>query len=306
VVVLVDVTKLKFNETPLQLLAQTKRHSQLAALLGLKRIVLAVNKMDAIGFDEAKYNAVVAAFSDFAARTALPPFDAVPLSALLGDNVVEPSGNMPWYRGAPLLALLENMALPNADATASARLAVQTVVRHDAERYVLGRLDSGELKVGDEVTLLPSQQTALITALANARGSTQTARAGQSISVVLDRQVDISRGDWLSLNPAPTTRNLQARVAWLDTDAASTSRKYWLRHGTRWTLAKIARIDSKLNLATLNWDAADNLAANDIAQLQLVTQDALPVEAFSANQHTGAFVLVDAASNRTVAAGMVS
>jgi sulfate adenylyltransferase subunit 1 len=307
VVVLVDVTKLDFSQRPLQLLAQTKRHSTLAALIGLKHIVLAVNKMDAVAFAQNKFDAVVAAFTDFAQRSHLPAFEAVPLSALNGDNVVDASSNMPWYSGPPLLGLLENMSLDEQhDANLPARLPVQTVVRAAQERYLLGRLDSGSLSVGASVSLQPSGQTAVIAALYDARGPATQVHAGQSISVVLDRQVDVSRGDWLVTQPAPLLRQFSARLAWLDNDVASTSRKYWLRHGTRWTLAKITRIERKLNLQSLAWDATDSVLANDIAEVSLHTQDALPLELFTDNPRTGAFVLVDAASNRTVAAGMVS
>jgi sulfate adenylyltransferase subunit 1 len=303
VLVLVDVTKLDFTASKLELLLQTKRHSVLAGLLGLQRIVLVVNKMDAIGFDQSAYERVVSAFTELAADAKLSQFDAVPLSALHGDNVVHASSKTPWYTGPTLLALLESIELkPTSNETA--KLAVQSVVRKDGERYLLGRLSSGNLNVGDTLYVLPSGQSAQIKALGNARGAADEVHAGQSISAVLDTQLDISRGNWLVGAPQATTRKLKARVAWLDAEPLSPSRKYWLRHGTHWSLARVSAPARKLDLADLQWKAADGLAANEIAELEIDTQDALAISPFAESKAAGSFILVDASSNHTVAAGL--
>ncbi|MBU6436489.1 MAG: sulfate adenylyltransferase [Betaproteobacteria bacterium] len=315
-VVLVDVTKLDFTQPVLTLLPQTRRHAALAGLLGLQAIVLAVNKMDAVGYAQPVFDRVVEAFKQFAdglpAAHALPPVHAVPLSALVGDQVVEPGPHMPWYRGPTLLSLLETLDTASSISQlpgASARMAVQYIARYGDRRQYLGRLDSGELRVGDALTVLPAGVQARVQALHSPNGPLDVAVAGQSVNVELDRAVDVSRGDWLVSggdSPPPLRREFEARAAWLDADALAPGRRYWLRHGTRWTMARVTQVIDRLDLQSLRHTPSDTARTNDIVTLRLATQDALPVAPFTVSREAGAFVLVDASSNRTVAAGMVA
>jgi sulfate adenylyltransferase subunit 1 len=313
-VLLIDVTKLDFTTPTLTLLPQTKRHAALASLLRLKAVVLAVNKMDAVGYSEDVFNKVTQAFSALAEQLGSPLLThaiAIPVSALRGANVVSPSPELAWFKGPTLIDALEHCDEAAEEALENiTSVAVQYVSRVDGQRYLLGRVAGGELRVGDSITLAPSGATARVQALNTPNGAVETAQAGQSVSVVLDEQRDVSRGDTLFVttsNAAPDLkREFEAQIAWLDNTPLNTSRRYWLRHGTKWTLAKVSAVSDKLDLASLAHIPATEVQPNDIATVKLMTQEALPVAAFAKSREQGAFVLVDSGTLRTAAAGMVT
>jgi sulfate adenylyltransferase subunit 1 len=311
-VLLIDVTKLDFSKETLTLLPQTKRHAAIASLLGLKGVVLAVNKMDALQYSQQVYERVVKAFADLARQLNSPLLQsaiAVPLSALKGANVVTRSPALAWFNGPTLIEALEACDVVHQRGTdqSTTSLAVQYVQRIEGERYLLGRVSGGEIHVGDSVTLTPSGATAKVKALISPDGAVQHASAGQSISIVLDEQRDVSRGDTVFVNAAPELqREFTAQVTWVDNTPLNVSRRYWLRHGTKWTLAKIAAVQDKLNLQTLAHEQTSEVQANDIATVRLLTQEPLPVSAFTQSHERGSFVLVDSGTLRTAAAGLVT
>ncbi len=310
-VLLIDVTKLDFSQAAVTLLPQTKRHAAIASLLGLKAVVLAVNKMDAVNYSQDVFDKVVVAFKSLADQLGSPLLKAavaVPLSALRGTNVVTLSDELAWFKGPTLIEALEACDVVHATTSeTTASLAVQYVQRIEGERYLLGRVSGGILKVGDAVSLSPSGVSARVKALISPDGPVQSVEAGQSTSVVLDQQRDVSRGDTLFAGSAPESkREFSAQITWVDNTALNTSRKYWLRHGTKWTLAKIAGVEDKLDLNTLSHLEASEVHANDIATVRILTQEPLPVAAFAQSHERGSFVLVDASTYRTAAAGLIT
>ncbi|MCE9659212.1 MAG: 50S ribosome-binding GTPase [Burkholderiales bacterium] len=314
-VILVDATRVKNGE----LLAQTRRHAALAHLLGIRQVVVAVNKMDRLGFDRDAFEAIVAAYRALAGRLGAGAFSAIPVSALDGDNVVTASDRMSWYAGPTLLAWLEGApseidALRGADAPF--RFPVQLALRgydvsDGSARGYAGRVASGSVRVGAEVQVQPNGATARIAAIETHDGRLAQAFTGQSVSLRLDRELDVSRGDLIVAAAAPVrlASRFEADLAWLDDEPARPGARLWLRHGARNVAARVRRVDRVLDLQQVEWrdavpaDAA--LARNDIARVEIETQQPLAIDAYDAVRAGGAFVLVDTASHRTVAAGMI-
>ena len=296
-----------------QLLAQTKRHATLAGLLGLRHIIVAINKMDQVQWSQEVFERIQASCAELAQRLHLPPLTCVPLSALTGDNVVHPSGQMPWYNSQALLPLLENLPLEPLQPRNAARFFVQWVIRHEgsstqAFRGYAGQLQGGSWQVGDAVQVLPSGETAHIRALHRGDETLSHALPGDSIVVVLDREVDASRGDLLSSVDAPPTvaRDFAADLCWLDRQALQPARWYWLKQGARTTQARVTAVHTRRDvqeLASVPWN--EPLSSNDIGRVHLRTRDALALDAYDDERSTGAFILIDPVSHQTVAAGMV-
>jgi len=318
-VVLVDATKLELDDgtgldrsaAPLQLLPQTRRHALLARLLRVPHIVFAVNKLDVVADPRAAFARVRAALIAFAAEAGFEPAGIVPISALHGDNVSRPS-TIADYDGPTLLALLEQ--LPSESAVdGTALVPVQYVgaqagdgVGHRS-RVLWGRVARGTVAVGAELVVFPSGETARVAELHAAGGRVASVGADRSVGVVLDRQLDVSRGDWLATPGAvaPTAR-FRATLAWLDSEPATVGRKYWLRHGNRWLQGRITAIDSRLDITTLTAHAADALAVNDIGDVVVETQQPLPLESFASDRVAGALLVVDPATHRTSGTLLVS
>ena len=314
-VVLVDATKLDLGmpprraaaeaSQPLQLLPQTRRHALLAQLLRVPHIVFAVNKLDAVADASTAFARVRAALVAFAAEAGFVPAGIVPISALHGDNVSRPSA-LGGYDGPTLLALLEQ--LPDDDvATSGAALLPVQYVGADAgsgaghrPRVLWGRIARGEVSVGATLEVFPSGETATVTELYAAGIRVDRVGAGRSAGVVLDRQLDVSRGDWLAApdSVAPTAR-FRATLAWLDSEPAVIGRRYWLRHGNRWLHGRIAAIVSKLDIATLAAHEAHELGVNEIGEVIVETQQPLPIARFADDRVAGALLVVDPATNRT-------
>jgi len=258
VIILVDVSKVKLREDGgVDLLIQTKRHSTIAHLLQIEHVVVAVNKMDLVNYDQDIYDRIVKAYKEFAATLGLKDIVTIPLSALTGDNVVEPGGNMPWYQGPTLIDLLEGLSVYDEAHQSPFRFPVQLVARHNGHeandfRGYMGRIEAGSVKVGDKLVVQPSGVEATVKEIVTFDGNLQSASAGQSVTILLDEYRDISRGDVLSSAEQPATllKNVQADVCWLSEDALDVRRKYWIKHGTKQTMAKITKVESLLDINT--------------------------------------------------------
>jgi sulfate adenylyltransferase subunit 1 len=309
-VILIDATRAADGE----LLPQTKRHSTIARLLGIRHIVVAVNKMDLLSWDRAVFERIRDAYADLARRIGIAHFDVLPLSALNGDNVVARSAHTPWYEGPVLLDLLESLD-PAADAGAAAlRFPVQWVIRHDGSsardfRGYAGRVASGTLRPGDAIVIQPSGVTARVDELRAHDRVLSAAVAGDSVIVVLDRDVDVSRGDVLSHADVPATvaKEFEAEVCWLDTQPLNPARRYLLKHGTRLTSAKVRAVQTRRDIHELREvdGQGGTLAMNDIGRLRIVTREALAMDRYEDVAATGAFILIDESTHQTAAAGML-
>jgi len=313
VIILVDVSKVKLREDGgVDLLIQTKRHSTIAHLLQIEHVVVAVNKMDLIGYDQAIYDRIVAAYKAFAVSLGLKDITAIPLSALTGDNVVEPTVNMPWYQGPTLITLLESLSVYDESHDAPFRFPVQLVARHNGHeandfRGYMGRIESGVVAVGDTLVVQPSGQTATVKDIVTLEGSHSSAVAGQSITLLLNEYLDISRGDMLASADQPATllKQVNADLCWMADEPLDLRRKYWLKHGTRQTAAKVTAIDTLLDINTQERHPAAGLKLNDIARVSLTVQQPLAADAYDDIRATGAFILIDEVTHQTVAAGMI-
>ena len=314
-IVLIDASQLNFDEEPLQLLPQTKRHSAILRQLNCPHILVAVNKMDLLDYSEEKFNAIVEAYRQLAAQLGLKDVHFVPVSALLGDNLVYVSESTPWYQGEPLLTILEN--LPSVDevshSNADFYFPVQLVVRQDADkaddfRGYQGRIERGSVQLGQAIRIEPNGLTAKVTEIITPKGEVTQAVAGEVITLRLDRDIDISRGDLFVDESSPLTpqKQLEATICWFDERPLNTARKYLLKHGTQTVFAKISEIESALNVHTLKQESgATALKMNDIARVRLSLQKPIVATTYEENIAGGAFILVDEATYNTVAAGMI-
>ena len=314
-IVLIDASQLNFNEKPLQLLPQTKRHSAILRQLNCPHILVAVNKMDLLDYSEEKFNAIVEAYRQLAAQLGLKDVHFVPVSALLGDNLVYVSESTPWYQGEPLLTILEN--LPSVDevshSNADFYFPVQLVVRQDADkaddfRGYQGRIERGSVQLGQTIRIEPNGLTAKVTEIITPKGEVTQAVAGEVITLRLDLDIDISRGDLFVDESSPLTpqKQLEATICWFDERPLNTARKYLLKHGTQTVFAKISEIESVLNVHTLEQESgATALKMNDIARVRLSLQKPIVATTYEENIAGGAFILVDEATYNTVAAGMI-
>ncbi len=316
-VVLVDITKIDWRAACVELLPQTRRHALLAHLLRVPSIVFAVNKLDAVdGQTQAAFEAVRAALLAFAGEAGIQPAGIVPVSALRGDNVTTPLA-AGWYHGPTLLQLLESLPAAADDISAPLALPVQYVARLDdganPQRVFWGRLASGGVRRGDRIQVFPSGEQATVTAVRRAGREVGSAGVGESAGLVLDRPLDISRGDWIVAVVAlggpqavarPTTE-FSATLSWLDTEPAQIGRKYWVRHGHRWVQARITTIEHRLDIQTLQATDAKELAVNDIGRVRVALQQPLPLTPYRDNRVGGALIVVDPVSHRTSGALLV-
>ena len=310
-IVLIDASQLNFDEEPLQLLPQTKRHSAILRQLNCPHILVAVNKMDLLDYSEEKFNAIVEAYRQLAAQFGLKDVHFVPVSALLGDNLVYVSESTPWYQGEPLLTILEN--LPSVDevshSNADFYFPVQLVVRQDADkaddfRGYQGRIERGSVQLGQTIRIEPNGLIAKVTEIITPKGEVTQAVAGEVITL----RLDISRGDLFVDESSPLTpkKQLEATICWFDERPLNTARKYLLKHGTQTVFAKISEIESVLNVNTLEQESgATALKMNDIARVRLSLQKPIVATTYKENIAGGAFILVDEATYNTVAAGMI-
>lgn len=313
VIILIDVSKVKLGDDgSVELLTQTKRHSTIAHLLQIEHVIVAVNKMDLVNYDQSVYDRIVGAYQEFAAQLGLKDVHPIPLSALAGDNVVTNSDNLAWYQGPTLIALLESLSVYDECHDEPFRFPVQLVARHNGHeandfRGYMGRIEAGKISVGDSIVVQPSGQSATVKAIQTLDGSLSTAVVGQSVTILLNEYVDISRGDMLASadRPAAVLKNLSADLCWLSEDALDVRRKYWLKHTTRQVAARVASVDTLLDINTQERRPTDTLKLNDIARVNINVQQALAADAYNATRSTGAFILIDEVTHQTVAAGMI-
>lgn len=315
-IVLIDASQLNFNEQPLQLLPQTKRHSAILRQLNCPHILVAVNKMDLLDFSEEKFNAIVTAYNQLATQLGLKDVRFIPVSALHGDNLVYASEHTPWYSGEPILTILEN--LPSVDDVShdstNFYFPVQLVIRQDANkaddfRGYQGRVERGSVKLGQHIRIEPFGLTATVTEIITPKGEVQQAVAGEAVTIRLDKDIDISRGDVFVDEQSPLTpqKQLHATLCWFDERPLNTARKYLLKHGTQTVLAKISKIENVLNVHSLaHENGATILNMNDIANVSLTLQKPILSTTYAENIAGGSFIFVDEATYNTVAAGMIA
>ena len=292
---------------------QTKRHAAVAALLRVSHVVLAVNKMDLVGYAEDVFDRIVTDFAGVALSLSLDQFTPIPIAALSGDNVVDRSTQMDWYAGPALLEFLEELE-PGKNSEVPARFPVQMVLRprtaeHPDYRGYAGRVEAGALHVGDPLVVLPSGRHSTVAGIDTPDGPLETAAAGRSVVVRLTDDVDVARGDLLAVDREPrpaALRGLVATVCWLSDRPLRPGDRFGLRHTTRDVRAVVDAVRSRLDVATLDQAEATELTLNDIGSIQLRTAEPLIVDTYATNRSTGAFLLVDEATGATVAAGMVA
>jgi len=287
---------------------QSRRHAALAALLGVPQVTVCVNKMDLAGYAEERFDAVVRGFLGFASEVGLENLTFIPVSALHGDNVVDRSEAMPWYAGEPLLAHLEGAPQAAGAADGPSRLPVQYVIRDTQRRFYAGRLASGTLRAGDEVVVLPSGARTTVIEVRGPRGELADAAAPISVSVALADELDVGRGDLIAAasEPPRASRMLEATLCWLGDAAARPGATYLLKHTTRTVRAKLDAIEDRLDVTTLERTPADELELNAIGRVRLRTGGEVMADPYATSRSTGAFILIDEATNDTVGAGMVA
>ncbi len=292
---------------------QTKRHSFIASLLQIPHIIVCVNKMDLVDYKEEAYNNVIEQFEDFSSKLLVKDVRFIPISALNGDNVVNRSKNMDWYQGAPLLHTLETMHISSDINKVDARLPVQTVLRPQSEahrdyRGYAGRVASGVLRVGDEITVMPSGFTSKIKTIDTLDKSLEEAHAPMSVSVTLEDDIDVSRGDMIvrSNNKPEAVQDLEVMLCWLHNEPSKPRAKYSIRHTSNEQTAMIKEVIYKINIETLDRINDDKtLTMNDISKVKIRTTKPLMVDSYRENRTTGSIILIDDATNETVAAGML-
>jgi bifunctional enzyme CysN/CysC len=300
-VILVDARK--------GLLTQTRRHSYLVSLIGIKKIVLTINKMDLMNYSEQVFRDIEKQYREFASQIGLDDITAIPLSALRGDNMVERSERMPWYRGAALLELLETIELDDSRMQLMPlRLPVQWVNRPNLNfRGFCGKLSSGTATVGDRIRVQPSGRESRIARIISGGVDRPLAVSGESITVTLDDEIDISRGDVISAATAPAevADQFQATVIWMDDEPMLPGRPYMLKLGTRTVSATITEPRYKVNVNTMEHLAAKQLELNEIGVCNIALDRVVPFDPYSDNRDTGGFILIDRITNNTVGAGML-
>ena len=290
-------------------LTQTRRHSYLVRLLGIKNIVLAVNKMDLVGYDQATYDQIVADYTEFAASIGITDFNAIPISGFKGDNITAPSDNTPWYDGVSLMAHLETVELDqSADQAADFRMPVQWVNRPNLDfRGFSGKIVSGQVAAGDDVRILPSGKTTQVDRIVTMDGDLQRAVAGQSVTLTLRDEVDCSRGQIVTAanSPLEVADQFEATVIWMDDAAMIPGRAYYLKIGAQTVSATVAQPKYQVNVNTLEHTAVKTLALNAIGVATVTTDRAIPFAAYADNRELGGFILIDKMTNATVGAGLI-
>jgi len=292
---------------------QTKRHCFIASLLQIPHLIVCINKMDLVDYSEEVYNKIIAQFEEFSSKLLVKDIRFKPISALLGDNVVNASENMKWYQGAPLLSTLENMHISSDINKIDARFPVQTVLRPQREGFIdyrgyAGRVASGIFRPGDEITVLPSGFTSKIKSIDTLDGELEEAYAPMSVSVTLEDDIDISRGDMIvkTTNKPEPVQEFDAMLCWLNNTPARARAKYSILHTSNDQKAMIKNVMYKIDVNTYNRIEDDKvLNMNDISRVTIRTTRPLMIDEYRDNRITGSFTLVDDTTHETVAAGMI-
>lgn len=292
---------------------QTKRHAFIASLLQIPHIIVCVNKMDLVDYSEEVYNHIIRQFEDISSKMLVTDVRFIPMSALNGDNVVNKSENMPWYQGAPMLHTLETMHISSDINKVDARFPVQTVIRPQREGYIdyrgyAGRVASGVFRKGDEITVMPSGFISKIKSIDIFGKELDEAYAPMSVSITLEDDIDISRGDMIvrSKNKPEASQDIEVMLCWLNNNSANPRAKYTVKHTSNDQKAMIKEVVYKININTLERIIDDKeLKMNDISRVKIRTTKPLMIDSYRQNRTTGSIILVDDATNETVAAGMI-
>ncbi|WP_417444241.1 sulfate adenylyltransferase subunit CysN [Joostella sp.] len=292
---------------------QTKRHAFIASLLQIPHLIVCINKMDLVDFKEDVYNDIIAQFEEFSSKLLVKDVRFIPISALLGDNVVNRSKNMDWYQGSPLLDTLETMHISSDINKVDGRFPVQTVLRPQSEEHrdyrgYAGRISSGIFRKGDEVTVMPSGFTSKIKSIDTFEKELDEAYAPMSVSITLEDDIDISRGDMIvrTKNKPESSQDLEVMLCWLNNESAKPRTKYVVRHTSNEQMAMIKEVIYKIDINTLARKNDDKeLHMNDISKVKIRTTKPLMYDSYRENRMTGSLILIDPATNQTVAAGMI-
>ncbi len=289
-------------------LTQSKRHGFLATLLQIPHIVVAVNKMDLVDYDQSVYNQIVADYKAFAAKLSVQDIAFIPISALKGDNVVDKSENMAWYDGSTLLHHLENVNVGASRNQVDFRFPVQYVIRPNQDfRGFAGQIASGRIGQGEEIVVLPSGLGSRVKSIVTYEGELPEAVSGDSVVLTLEDEIDISRGDMIvrERNLPQKSNQVDAIICWMNETAMNSQGTYWVQHTTRRVKAFISELNYKINVDTMHREATDTLELNEIGRIQLTTTQPLFYDRYQLNRNTGSFILIDPHTNVTVAAGMI-
>ena len=289
-------------------ITQTKRHTFLVSLLGIKHVVLAVNKMDLVDYSQEVFDKICEDYKNFATQLDIPDITFIPVSALKGDNVVEVSDRMPWYHGQSLLEFLETVHVSSDRNFEDFRFPVQYVIRPDLKyRGFAGKVASGIVKKGDKIMVLPSGKTSTVKEITTYDGELQEAFPPQAISIVLNDEIDVSRGNMLVHpdNLPKVERHFEAMLVWMDETAMDPHTQFYIKHNTHSTKARIDKIEYRVDVNTLEKSSVDFFQLNEIGRVVITTNEPLYFDAYKKNRQTGAFILIDPVTHNTVAVGMI-
>ncbi len=290
-------------------LTQTKRHSFIVSLLGIRHVVVTINKMDLVDFSQARYDEICGAYRDFAARLDLPDLHFIPISALNGDNVVDPSPSMPWYRGSTLMNFLESVYIGSDRNLEDFRFPVQYVNRPNLDfRGFCGTLASGIIRKGDEIMVLPSRRTTKVKSIVTYDGEIEEAFTPQSITLTLEDEVDCSRGDMIVRpgNVPKVTNDFDAMMVWMSSEAMVPGKSYLFKHANQTTTGQIESLRYRVDVNSLHRSPAPDLQLNEIGRCTITLSQPIYYDPYRRNRTTGAFIVIDRMSNITVAAGMIT
>lgn len=299
-IVLVDATA--------GVITQTRRHTFLASLLGIKHIVLAVNKMDLVDFSEARFNEIKEEYKQFVSQLDIPDVQYIPMSALKGDNVVEKSEKTPWYTGRSMLDFLETIQISSDKNFSDLRYPVQFVSRPDRDfRGFCAKVSSGVISVGDEIMVLPSKKTSKVKSIVTYDGNLEKAFPPQSVTVTLEDEIDISRGEVICHpdNLPQVARQFEANLVWMDEKAMNPNAQFYIKHNTNTTKARFDSIRYKIDVNSLQKSDVSHLELNEIGRVVITTVKPLFFDPYKKNRQTGSFVLIDPITNNTCAVGMI-
>ncbi len=299
-IILIDATK--------GVITQTRRHTFLVSLLGIKHVVLAVNKMDLVGFEEKVFEQICKDYGNFVSQLDIPDVNYIPLSALKGDNVVEPSTHMPWYKGKCMLDFLETIHISSDRNFNDMRYPVQYVLRPDRDfRGFSAKVASGIIRKGEKIMVLPSRKTSVIKSIVTYDGELEEAFPPQSVTITLEDEIDISRGDMIVYpdNLPHMERHFESMLVWMDESPMNPDTQYFIKHANNNTRARIDKIQYKIDVNTLKRSAVDHFELNEIGRVVLTTNKPLFFDAYQKNKSTGSFILIDPVTNNTVAVGMI-
>ncbi|EQA35468.1 sulfate adenylyltransferase, large subunit [Leptospira inadai serovar Lyme str. 10] len=291
---------------------QTYRHSYIASLLRIPYLVVCINKMDLVGFSQERFEEIKTAYQKFATELGIKEIEFIPISALNGDNVVEPSLDMSWWKGKTLLGYLEEIDIDSDESKHEARFPVQYVIRPQTEEYhdyrgYAGQIRSGLFKKGDEIVVLPNGLRSRIKSIDTYEGSVQEAFAPMSVTILLEDEIDIGRGDMIALTDSlpSVSQDLEADICWMDTKVLLPGNKYLLRQTTGSVKAAVREISFRIETQTHEKLDASQLGLNEIGRIRIRTAKPIAFDEYSKNRGTGSFVLVDEGTNNTVGAGMI-